>query len=83
MGTVFRRFTLALRKRGHMSRVASANDVYVESTLTQTVRKARSVDHLTFCHQSQEEMEAKWRRNLQVLYQSDHYLTVECFHLTS
>ncbi|KAJ7354964.1 hypothetical protein OS493_029073 [Desmophyllum pertusum] len=68
MGTVFRRFTLALRKRGHMSRVASANYVYVESTLTQTVRKARSVDHLTFCHQSQEEMEAKWRRNLQEIF---------------
>ena len=75
MGTKFRRFTLALKKRGHMSRVASVDNIDVESTSTQTMRNARSVEHLTFCHQSQEEMEAKWRRNLKVLYQLNPIIT--------
>ncbi|KAJ7354966.1 hypothetical protein OS493_029075 [Desmophyllum pertusum] len=50
-----------------MSRVASVDNIDVESTSTQTMRNARMVEHLTFCHQSQEEMEAKWRRNLKAI----------------
>ena len=57
------RFT-SLTKRKHV-RVASFHDIYQQSTLAE---RAKSVDHLNFCYQAVEEMEEKWKANLQVFW---------------
>ena len=67
--TSFRRrfHVAALTKRNHV-RVASLHDIYKRSTSThaQTIPRAKSVDYLNFCCQSEEEMEEIWKANLMV-----------------
>ena len=61
-----RRFTVAAMTKHNHVRVASLHDMYKHSTLAETNRKAKSVDHLNFCYQSEEGMEERWKANLQV-----------------
>lgn len=53
-----------MTKRKHV-RVASFHDIYQQSALAE---RAKSVDHLNFCYQAVEEMEEKWKANLQVIF---------------
>ena len=66
--TCKRRFHVgALTKRNHV-RVASLHDIYERSTSThaQKIPRAKSLDHLNYCCQSEEEMEEIWKANLMV-----------------